>query len=280
MSLLGPVFFYDLVRQSRRPFIPILRIAYLSGLFLVLCVSAFFWSSRYPQGLPPLVVARFIESFFNNFLLVQFVFVVGLTPALTAGALTEEKEGQTLPFLLASPLHRHEIVLGKLASRLLTLLLVVLAGLPVFSLLQLLGGVDPGWLWAGFAATAATMLSLASVSLFWSAALPRSRDAVLFAYLTFPVYMLLAGASRLLLQPGWAEFPSTATWDSPVSLADVVRAFNAGEPIQAVRQALQSTRVRGWTVGEIVRDYALFHGIVALLAVAVATFRLRRESGR
>ena len=57
MSLLGPVFFYDLVRQSRRPFIPILRIAYLSGLFLVLCVSAYFWSSRYPQGLPPLVNA-------------------------------------------------------------------------------------------------------------------------------------------------------------------------------------------------------------------------------
>src|SRR4051812_23832421 len=108
MSLLGPVFYYDLVRQSRRRFVPLLRLLYLVGLFVILCAAGLN-TSRYPQS-----VVRFVETFFNTFLTVQFLVVVALTPALTAGALTEEKESQTLPFLLASPLYRHEIVLGKL----------------------------------------------------------------------------------------------------------------------------------------------------------------------
>src|SRR4051794_36528036 len=101
--MLGPVFYYDLVRQSRRRFIPLLRLLYLLALFFVLVVAGLSWSKQHPHGLPPGVLVRFVESFFSSFLGVQFLVVVALTPALTAGAITEEKESQTLPFLLASP---------------------------------------------------------------------------------------------------------------------------------------------------------------------------------
>jgi len=46
-------------------------------------------------------------------------------------AIAEEKERKTLDFLLASDLRSREIVLGKLASRLAYLTLVLLTGLPL-----------------------------------------------------------------------------------------------------------------------------------------------------
>src|SRR5438094_417338 len=82
------------------------------------------------------------------------------TAAYTAGAISEEKEHRTLEYLLATDLRNREIVLGKLASRLANLALLVVAGLPVLSLLQFLGGVDPDLMLATFALTGLTMASL------------------------------------------------------------------------------------------------------------------------
>jgi ABC-type transport system involved in multi-copper enzyme maturation permease subunit len=279
MTLFGPVFYFDLIRESRRRPAPLLRLLYLLALFGMLVLAYSSWSSNFKGGtLPQGQTARFIESFFAIFLGAQFFLVVVLTPALTAGALTEEKEGQTLPFLLASNLHNHEIVLGKLGSRLVSVLLIVLAGLPVFSLLQLLGGVDPGWLIAGFAATGVTLLSLASVSLAWSAILPRSRDAVLFAYLSLPAYIVLARASKLLLDiPGAASFPSAENWESPITLQDVLLAVNAGDPFRALGRGMDTIRFGAREgVWDVLRDYALFHGVVILLGLLTAMLRVRR----
>ena len=89
------------------------------------------------------------------------------------------KERRTLDFLLATDLHSHEIILGKLAARLGTLLLVLLVGLPILSLLQLLGGVDPNLVVAGYAFLLFTVLSLAAASVLISVYARRSRSAVL-----------------------------------------------------------------------------------------------------
>src|SRR5689334_2350927 len=124
MSLFGPVFYFDLVRQTRRAFPTILRLIYLLILFVVLGLAEVTGSHKWGDTLSPGALARRMEEFCSIFLVLQFILVVGLTPALTAGALTEEKEKQTMPFLLASSLRNHEIVLGKLASRLVSILMV------------------------------------------------------------------------------------------------------------------------------------------------------------
>lgn len=275
MTLFGPVFYYDLIRQSRRSGAMLVRLLYLVALFLMLWLAERSWG-RYHEGtMPAGELARFVETFFSVFLAVQFFLVVLLTPAWTAGALTEEKEGQTLPFLLASNLHNHEIVLGKLASRLCGVTLIVLAGLPVFSLLQLLGGVDPGWLIAGFAGTGITMLSLASVSILWSTLMNRSRDAVLLAYLTGPAYVMVARTSLLLASGNMASFPSTDDWQSPLTFADVLMGFNAGDPFRAFEGARASLS-GGAELGEVLRGYCLFHGVVTVVSLTLAILNVRR----
>src|SRR5262249_48535068 len=151
VKLVGPVLFYELVRTGRRGrYLPV-RCLYA---FLLLSVLLFdyaawflFYSHQpfhdifYGASLSAGDMANFALSFFVVFTCLQLTAVFLLTPAYAAGVLAEEKERQTLEALFATDLRNHEIVFGIYLARLANLALVVLAGLPVLSLVQFLGGV-------------------------------------------------------------------------------------------------------------------------------------------
>src|SRR5262249_17235812 len=128
-------------------------------------------------------IAALAADFFYVFMIVQFGLVVLLTPAYTAGAIAEEKETRTLQFILATDLRNRQIVLSKLVSRVLNITMLVLAGLPILSFMQFMGGVDPGLMLAGFAATGLTVLGLGGLSIFNSVITRRARDAIILTYL-------------------------------------------------------------------------------------------------
>src|SRR5262249_16155457 len=146
-----------------------------------------------------------------------------LTPLYTAGAITEEKERQTLPLLLATDLCAGEIVRAKALSRLAALVLIFLAGLPFLSILQFLGGIHPPMLLAGFGLTGISMVSLTALGIAVSVSAKRSRQAVTRTYGCAAVYLLLSGSSWLLLVPaaGWTGYPSVKHF---------VEWFNIGNP--------------------------------------------------
>ena len=73
----------------------------------------------------------------------QGVMVILWSPLLTAGAITGECERNTAEALWLSPLSSFTIVLGKYLGALITLLLVLCAGMPVLALLYFAGGVSP-----------------------------------------------------------------------------------------------------------------------------------------
>ena len=100
-----------------------------------------------------------------------------------------KKSGKHIEFVLATDLRNREIVLGKFVARLLHLTTLLLAGLPILSALQFMGGIDPNLLLAGFAGTGLTMLSIAGVSIFASTISRRTRDALLIVYLSMLAYV-------------------------------------------------------------------------------------------
>ena len=70
--------------------------------------------------------------------------LVGLAaPAATAGAICLDKARGNLTLLFATDLSDAEIVLGKLAARLVPVLGMILCAAPVLALATLFGGVDP-----------------------------------------------------------------------------------------------------------------------------------------
>jgi ABC-type transport system involved in multi-copper enzyme maturation permease subunit len=77
--------------------------------------------------------------------------LVLLIPAFVAGAISEERQRKTLDLMFTTHLLDREIILDKLGSRVGYLLLFAMTGLPILSILQFLGGIDPNLVFASFA---------------------------------------------------------------------------------------------------------------------------------
>ncbi|HEY1861991.1 MAG TPA: ABC transporter permease, partial [Gemmataceae bacterium] len=283
--LFGPVLIYDLVRTSRSNRYYYVRVLYASILSIML-----FWgywmvysdAAHFGRVLRNNDLTKFSAGFFYAYMIVQFSLVILLTPAYTAGAIAEEKERKTLPYLLATDLRDREIILGKLMSRMLNLTLFILTGLPILSFLQFMGGIDPGLLLAGFAATGLTMLGLAALSMVNSALTRRARDAIIVTYVEAFAYIALSGASWLLLLiPGALTFPSFGNWISPVTLLDVVEWFNAGNLVSIMVEILKVLRGGGQLdllVPHLLRNYALFMSLLTILCLTWAILRMRSQA--
>src|SRR4051812_9475335 len=138
------VFFYDLLRTTRRGRVALLRVIYALALLAALYSVYARWFSRdkaNTDALPPSAMAKFAEEFVGQMLFVQLGAVVLLTPAYTAGAIAEERQRGTLDSLLTTQLTALQIVVGKLASRLAQLVGVLMTGMPVLAILPFWGGV-------------------------------------------------------------------------------------------------------------------------------------------
>ncbi len=83
-------------------------------------------------------------SFLDLYLFVatlEFVLILLITPALTAGAISGERERQTLDLMMTTRLKPGQLVRGKLMSSFSTVLLLMISSFPVLSLVFIYGGV-------------------------------------------------------------------------------------------------------------------------------------------
>jgi ABC-type transport system involved in multi-copper enzyme maturation permease subunit len=276
LRLFGPVLFYDLLTLARRTRYFVARSGYAAFLFAIIGWLWFAWSVSGRFEYERLdVIADFARVIFELFVSVQFVVIVLLTPIYTASAVADEKERRTLEFLLATDLRNREIVLGKLLSRLLNLGILILAGLPVLALLQFLGGVDPDLVLASYAATLATVTSLACLGTLFSVLMRKGRDAILLTYLCIIGY-IIGWATQLAIPSAWRSFPGAS---SPVTLQDVLGWYNAGNIIYAINAlgyfSFRSGRSLNELLPEVLRNYLIFHGLLALVCASWAVLRLR-----
>ena len=74
---------------------------------------------------------------------VELALVMLAAPAATAGAICLDRARGTLAHMLMTDLSDAEIVLGKLAARLLPVFALVACSWPVMAISSLLGGIDP-----------------------------------------------------------------------------------------------------------------------------------------
>lgn len=282
VRILGPVLVYDVLRSARRGRFILVRWLYAIGLLLLLLWVYAIWRTETYYYRQHTVtnefreLAKLAEQYFIAFSIAQFCAVALLTPAYVAGAIAEEKEKKTLEFLLATDLENREIIFGKLVSRLGNLALFILTGLPVLSLMQFFGGIDPGLLLASFAATGITAVSLAGLSILNSVLRRRARDAIILTYLAAIGYLVATGATQLLKVT--IGFYYGGLYWAGIDWGTVFDWFHAGNPIFGV-YAIGMTVERGGPLDIVIADelkrYAIFHGIVALVSITWAVMRLR-----
>ncbi len=268
--LLGPVFHAELVTTSRRRRYYAARLVY--GLTLLLLVG---WtyeaasrdrSSVGPAGAPGFAfLADMASQIFATFLLAQVGAVLCLTPAMVAGTIADERQRKTLHDVLASRLSSFEIVVGKLAARMLQLVVLVLTGLPIMAMLSLFGGLDPPLILAAFAGTLTTAFAVAGLAIFVSTQMRRARDAILVTYL---LELICLGAMPLLR----AFFdPSSVVATRWVSR--IARGLEQLDPFQLAHLTNPS---RGLAI--LLARMALFQISFGLVFVGLAVLRLRPAS--
>lgn len=129
----------------------------------------------------------------------QLVLIAFMTPALTAGVISGEREKQTLNILLTTQQSSSAIVLSKLASSLAFMVLIVLATLPVYSIVFLYGGISPSQLMLVFLFYLFAMLLLGAIGIMCSTLFKRTIISVIMTYGITLVVFVVTGVAYLLL---------------------------------------------------------------------------------
>lgn len=133
------------------------------------------------------------KAIFLTVMTATLVQVCVITPSLTAGAISGEKERQTYDLLITTLLSPIQIALGKLVAAIAFAMLLIAAALPMAGLAFLFGGVSGTELLIGIIGLVVTALCYATVGLFWStvmrttlAATVMAQGTVIFILLVIP----------------------------------------------------------------------------------------------
>jgi ABC-type transport system involved in multi-copper enzyme maturation permease subunit len=140
----GPVFVHESIAGARRWQLYALRSLFVLGLLAALAMA------RHLLGTMPAIpgggstikrMAMLGQFFYYAIATTQLTLVLLVAPAATAGAICLDRARGNLSHMLATDLSNTEIVLGKLAARLVPVFALVGATVPVLALAGLLGGV-------------------------------------------------------------------------------------------------------------------------------------------
>jgi len=113
---------------------------------------------------------------------VEMMMVCFIAPALTAGAISSERERQTYDLLQTTLLPPRSLVVGKLTSALSFLLLLLVVGFPLQSLASLFGGVAFGEMAVAFLLLIITALTFSAIGLFISSLMRSTLASTVISY--------------------------------------------------------------------------------------------------
>ena len=153
----------------------------------------------------PIISAHVGKGLFAALALAETLLVTFLTPAVTAGAISSEKEQLTYDMLVATPLRPGRILSGKLIATLSYILLLIFTAVPLGSIVLIFGGVAPSDLLAALALLLVVALAFGMVGLLCSAVARRSITATILAYsvvLALTVGSYFAVSLRFATNPG------------------------------------------------------------------------------
>ena len=146
------------------------------------------------------------RAVFSALLMLETLLVVVLAPAFTAGAISLEREKQTLDMLATTPISSLAIVVGKLFSALVYVFILVFASIPLAALVFVFGGVAPDDVVRGYVVLIATAIGIGSLGLFFSALAQRTQAATIMSY--FAVLAATLGTAFVFVF--WSAFSSVS----------------------------------------------------------------------
>ncbi|MDD9268641.1 ABC transporter permease [Paenibacillus sp. GCM10023248] len=179
LNWINPVLEKEFRLRMRTIRSPLSILAYLLAIGLIALGFAYINMNHQQAGV--LSSARSSELFY--FLSgTQLVLIAFMTPGLTAGVISGEREKQTLNMLLTTQQSSGTIILSKLFAALSFMVLTVVATMPLYSIVFLYGGVSPAQVAAVFAFYLFVMVLFGAVGIFFSTILKKTVISVIATY--------------------------------------------------------------------------------------------------
>ncbi|MGP0065655.1 MAG: ABC transporter permease [Isosphaeraceae bacterium] len=196
---LGPVFLYESLTTSRRWQTYALRSIGAAALLFAMWTIAY--SDEGAASNSARDYANLGVEYFYALIGVELALVMLAAPAATAGAICLDRARGTLAHMLMTDLSDPEIVLGKLAAKLVPVMGLVACSWPVMAMCSLLGGIDPIALTLAFAIIVVVAILGCTIALTLSVWAKKSHEVILATYTVFIL--------GLLIWPIWQMFSAT-----------------------------------------------------------------------
>jgi ABC-type transport system involved in multi-copper enzyme maturation permease subunit len=169
LRLAGAIFDKELRVAGRRRRNYVLRFLYVS-LFAAFVVLV--WLAAMPAASTGVVQSSRMGRAGMTMILVivwfQFIASQMIAVIMLSTAISDEIYHKTLGLLMTTPISSLQIVLGKLASRLLQIMLLLGMSLPLLAIVRVFGGIPWSFLLCTFSLTLTTAIFYGSLSLFHS----------------------------------------------------------------------------------------------------------------
>ena len=150
------------------------------------------------------------QILFAGLAFLELIMIATIVPAVTAGAISGEKEQQTYEMLLTTPLHSASILWGKLISALSYVFILIFAAVPMLSLVFTFGGVALRDMFKAIFILGIVTIMFGVIGIFLSALLGRTGRATAITYsivllmLFGPLFAaMLVGAMNQTQPPRW-----------------------------------------------------------------------------
>lgn len=127
-------------------------------------------------------VNQYGPQLFMWLIIFEVVLLAFITPALTAGAISGERERQTIDLLFVTPLRPFAIIWGKLLASMSFVLLLLMVSVPIFSLVFLFGGIELDQMVYAFIVVGVSALTFGLMGIAFSSLFRRTLAATVAAY--------------------------------------------------------------------------------------------------
>ncbi len=234
----NPIIIKEMRRHIRGPRAFIILSGYLLGLGLlaygIYRLTLATANAYYGYGgVPP--SAYIGQTLFVSLALLEMLFVCLITPAMTAGTISGEHERRTYDMLLSTPLQPLSVLWGKVFASLVYIQLLILAAIPLSSIVFLFGGIALRDAIQAIGLLALTAMTYGMVGIFFSALTRRTGAATVLSYVVIFAFI----SSSVLL---WAISNTMGTQGLPRQLLFV-------NPISALASAIVAPGMDFYSMG-------------------------------
>ena len=187
---------------------------------------------RVPQG-GAVVTGELGRLLFIGVLFIELMLIIFIVPALTAGAITSERERKTYDLLQTTLITKAAFVVGKMQSALGYIMLLLLSAIPLQSIAFLFGGVSESEMILALLILAVSAMALGAFGMFFSSMTERTLSATVRAYtaalaiaigLPIAALILFRGAYGNVINSIAANVSDNPTIEAAVIYLDMIAA--------------------------------------------------------